>query len=107
MWWPPPSYREEEDDGVVRLPDRRSQKRTGTPGCTHPVLLRYLHPSGPADVYLFQQLNFYLLIWHSPHMLFSGWDKYTVYNSYKLLILTDWIPPLCPSPAQHGGERGF
>lgn len=42
----PPSVREEDDDGVIRLPDRCSQKRAGTPGCSHPLLLRHLHPPG-------------------------------------------------------------
>lgn len=27
--------------------------------------------------------------------------------NHCLTLLTDWIPALCPSAAQYGGERGF
>lgn len=35
---------------------------------------------------------------------------HTVYQfscDIVLILLTDWIPALSPSPARHGGERGF
>lgn len=77
----PPSVREEEDDGAVWLPDRCSQKRAGTPGPSHSLLLRHLHPSGlsflstrlPAD------LSNNIFIYSSglsPHVLYYCWDSY-------------------------------
>lgn len=42
-----PSFtREEENDGVVRLPNRCCQKRTGTAGRSYHLLLCHLHPPG-------------------------------------------------------------
>lgn len=42
-----PSFtREEEDDGVVWLPNRCCQERTGTAGCSYHLLLCHIHPSG-------------------------------------------------------------
>lgn len=50
-----PSVRKEEDDGVVQLLDRCSQKRARTPRCSHPLLLCHLHPSGLSTqlIYIF------------------------------------------------------
>lgn len=123
----PPSAREEEDDGVVRLPDRCSQKRAWTPWRSHPLLLRHLHPSGLSFIsiswytaYLSNSCIFIYSSGLSPHVLCYWWDSYRYgENSFSeaphisvliyhcLIFLTDWIPALCPSPAQYGGERGF
>lgn len=90
-------------------------------------MLRHLHPSGlsfvstqlQADIYLFNNYIFVNLSGLCLHVLYHWyslnqiwWKQFfwtTTYISAQMsfLILTDWIPALSPSPAQHGGERGF
>lgn len=90
----PSSTRKEENDGVVRLPNRCCQERTAAAGRSYHLVLCHLHPSG--------------LCFRSDLVKTVLLERTYLCPYIKLQFFpADWISALSPSPSQHGRKRGF
>lgn len=88
------STREEENDGVVRLPNRCCQERTAAAGRSYHLVLCHLHPSGLC----FRSDLVKTVLLERTHLC-----PYITLQFFA----ADWISALSPSPSQHGRKRGF